>query len=118
MLSNVATSNYLPKIITNYNKYFDTTLQMLSKTQPAKLSLPNSPFIIGDGGRLISNGTYGNGEGYNVTRIGVADLSATNAGAKNTQILMNMKKDLFITYFFPNKIIQTHTDIFLLVMFL
>jgi hypothetical protein len=88
--SNFISSSYLPKVFTNSNRdiYFDTPIQILSNTQPNKSI--NSALMVGDGGRLLINGTYklNNGASMNITQIGVADNSASGGGLKNTSITL------------------------------
>jgi hypothetical protein len=89
--SNFISSSYLPKVFTNNNSdiYFDTSVQILSNTQPvAGYALQNSSLMVGDGGRLLINGTFSNQMGSNFSQIGVADNSASGGGLKNTSITL------------------------------
>jgi hypothetical protein len=92
-----ATSNFLSKVIINSNIYFDTPIQILPNTQPIGFTQQNSSLMVGDGGRLLINGNYGDSNSnFNFTRIGTKD-TYVDGGATNTQI--NLYERGFITYY-------------------
>jgi hypothetical protein len=67
--------------------------------------------MVGDGGRLLINGTYklNNGASMNITQIGVADNSATNGGFDNTCI--TLYEEGYISYYssFADKNVYGHS---------
>jgi hypothetical protein len=52
--------------------------------------------MVGDGGRLLINGNYGNSN-TNISRIGVKDISASSGGSTNTNITLYERG--YITYY-------------------
>jgi hypothetical protein len=67
--------------------------------------------MVGDGGRLLINGNFSNKIGSNVSRIGVADISASGGGLNNTSI--TLYEQGYITYYaaVPNNTAYGHTFI-------
>jgi len=112
--SNFISSSYLPKVFTNSNRdiYFDTPIQILSNIQLTDgYRLQNSSLMVGDGGRLLINGTFNNKIGSNLSRIGVTDISAPNGALNNTSI--TLYEQGYIVYYaaVPNSTIYGHSFI-------